>query len=42
MFVLHEDKLREALADDENELFEFDPMKVDADELHSFIDGAEN
>jgi len=40
MFDLHEDKLREALADDENDLCAFDPMKVDADELHSFIDSA--
>ncbi|HKT83345.1 MAG TPA: hypothetical protein VJQ84_05855 [Solirubrobacterales bacterium] len=42
MFDLHEDKLLEALADEENDLFAFDPMKVDADELHSFIDVAED
>ena len=40
MFDLREGKLREALADDENNLFAFDPMKVDADELHGFIDDA--
>jgi hypothetical protein len=42
MFVLHEDKLLEALADEEDDLFAFDPMRVDADELHSFIDVAED
>jgi len=42
MFELHEDLLREALADDENDLCAFDPTTVDADELHSFIKEAEN
>lgn len=42
MFDLHEDKLLEALADEENDLYAFGPMKVDADELHSFIDVAED
>lgn len=42
MFDLHEDKLLQVLADEENDLYAFDPMKVDADELHSFIDVAED
>lgn len=41
MFDLNEDKLRDALADEENDLVAFDPMKVDADELHDFIGEAE-
>ncbi len=42
MFDLHEDKLREALADDENDLFAFNPSTVDADDLYSFIGEAED
>jgi hypothetical protein len=42
MFVLHEGRLREALADDENDLVAFNPRTVDADDLHSFIREAED
>lgn len=42
MFELHEAKLRELLADDDSDtgITAFDPMKVDADELHRFVDDA--
>lgn len=42
MFQLCEVKLREALADDENDLVAFDPMRIDADDLLSFIEEAES
>ena len=42
MFELREDKLREVLADEDNDTWmtAFDPMHVDADELDRFIDDA--
>lgn len=42
MFVLHEDKLREALVDDENDLVAFNPRTIDADDLRYFIGEAED
>ena len=44
MFVLHKDRLREALADEENDtaVTAFDPKRVDADELHRFVEEALN